>query len=65
MAPMSLLGSLALICGIAMPSTASFNLFLSTQVSFICQRFTFLTDITRIGCNKNLIMTFFTCKLRR
>ena len=35
MAPLSLLGSLALISGIAMPATATFNLFLSTQVTFI------------------------------
>lgn len=31
MAPLSLLGSLALISGIAMPASATFNLFLSTQ----------------------------------
>ena len=35
MAPLSLLGSLALISGIAMPASATFNLFLSTQVTFI------------------------------
>ena len=35
MAPLSLLGSLALMSGIAMPASATFNLFLSTQVTFM------------------------------
>ena len=47
MAPLSLLGSLALLSGIVAPASATFNLFLSTQVTFTSwHHFTFRSDIS-------------------
>ena len=44
MAPLSLLGSLALMSGMAMPASATFNLFLSTQVTFMSPLYFYINE---------------------